>query len=484
MEGRLVPLSPHHRPLSAWDRAGLAFLAFLLVGFGVLVEIRGCFLQRHQTDLDVYLRAAWAVRAGEDIYDITDDNGWHYQYPPLFAILMTPLADPPPGSDRTGCLPFWLSSALCYLASLGCLAFAAHGLASLFEQTSANPDVRNVPRGCLRWWQLRIIPALVFLVPIGQTLVRGQVTLLLLALLAGFAADLARRRDLRAGLWLAAAICLKIIPAFLLIVPLWQRNRRCLAGCALGLFLGLLLIPTSVFGLPRTLTYYAEYDAKVLRPGVGDHGDRSRARELTEVAATDTQSLLAMIHNSIYPDRFFRPREASTLVRAAAWLLGALLTAISLAAMGSAVGRGSVAMVLFVFAVVFNMLLLSPVCHLHYYCLLLPLAMALLASAWEQEPPSWRAVPLGLFVLVTLTGLLPALANTCDHALAAFVGNADNAEFGWEMGFPPMVLVRDIGLASYGAIALWMAACLHLREEKNSFSGAYSVQPGEPGGAR
>lgn len=362
-----MPLSSHHRPLSSWDRAGLAFLALLVLGFGTLVEIRSCFLQRHQTDLDVYLRAAWAVRTGEDIYDITDDNGWHYQYPPLFAIVMTPLADPPPGSDRTGYAPLWLSSALCYLASLGCLAFAVHCLASLFEDTSANPEVRSVPRGCVRWWRLRIIPALVFLVPIGQTLVRGQVTLLLLALLAGFAVDLARRRDRRAGLWLAAAICLKIIPAFLLIVPLWQRNRRCLAGCALGLALGLFVIPTAVFGLSRTLTYYAEYDTKVLRPGVGDHGDRSRARELTDVAATDSQSLLAMIHNGIYPDRFFRPREASTVVRAAAWLLGAMLTAITFAAMGAAVGRGSVPTVLFVFAIACNMLLLSPVCHLHYY---------------------------------------------------------------------------------------------------------------------
>ena len=34
------------------------------------------------TDLHVYLRAAWAVRAGADIYDVVDDNRWHYQYPP------------------------------------------------------------------------------------------------------------------------------------------------------------------------------------------------------------------------------------------------------------------------------------------------------------------------------------------------------------------------------------------------------------------
>ena len=49
------------------------------------------------TDLQVYLRAAWAVRSGADLYTIIDDNQWHYHYPALFAILMTPLADPPAG---------------------------------------------------------------------------------------------------------------------------------------------------------------------------------------------------------------------------------------------------------------------------------------------------------------------------------------------------------------------------------------------------
>ena len=52
------------------------------------------------TDIGPYLRAAWAVRTGGDIYAITattDDRGWHYLYPPLFAIIMSPFAAPPPG---------------------------------------------------------------------------------------------------------------------------------------------------------------------------------------------------------------------------------------------------------------------------------------------------------------------------------------------------------------------------------------------------
>lgn len=455
------PSSPHHAPLTAWDRRWLALLVAVVVAFGALVEIRGCFLRRKQTDADVFLRAAWAVRVGGDIYDITDENGWHYHYPPLFAILLTPLADPPPGDDRAGYLPLPFSISFCYLASLACLAFAAHSSARLFEETSPNPQVRTLPSGCRRWWHLRVAPVLVFLIPTGQTLARGQVSLLLLALIVGFTADLCRKRDLRAGVWLAGAICLKIIPAFLLIIPLWQRNYRCLAGCMLGLFVGLILIPVGVFGLPRTLQYYAEFDAKVLRPGVGDMCDRSRLNELTGVTATDSQSLLAMIHNTIYPDRFFRPREASAFVRTAGWLVGGLLTLITLLALGRA--TGPTVQVLFVSSIVFNMLLLSPVTHLHYFCLLVPLATALLALAWDGPLPSWRVAPLGLFAVVVLTGLVPVVAEQCDRAFVALFNELDYAEFSWELGFPPMVFFRDMGLATYGAAALWIAACLEMR---------------------
>ena len=125
------------------------FALVAVLAFGVLVEVRSAFLKRHMTDLGVYLRTAWALRAGEDIYDIADDNGWHYQYPPLFAILMMPLADPLPGYDRAGMLPFGLSVALWYVFSLGCLVFAVHRLATALEEQSG---------GERRWWTLRVSP--------------------------------------------------------------------------------------------------------------------------------------------------------------------------------------------------------------------------------------------------------------------------------------------------------------------------------------
>src|SRR6516225_9610364 len=112
--------------LKPWERRGLAILLVLGIAFGVLVEIRSAFLSRRMGDLGVFVRTAWAVRAGEDIYQVSDDNRFHYHYPPLFAILLAPLADPPLGADRSGMLPYAVTVALWYGLSLLCLAFAVN----------------------------------------------------------------------------------------------------------------------------------------------------------------------------------------------------------------------------------------------------------------------------------------------------------------------------------------------------------------------
>src|SRR5258708_38371223 len=82
-------------PLKTWEKICVGLLLASAVLFGVFVEYRSAFLSRRMGDVDCYLRAAWAVRSGVDLYGLTEDNGWHYNYPPLYAILLTPLADPP-----------------------------------------------------------------------------------------------------------------------------------------------------------------------------------------------------------------------------------------------------------------------------------------------------------------------------------------------------------------------------------------------------
>src|SRR5437868_11323000 len=120
MSLRLTPPALEHRRLSLGDKAVLVFLVVITVAFAVLVEMRSAFMQRRMTDAGVYFRAAWAVRSGDDLYQIADNNDWHYNYPPLFAILVTPLADAPAGVDRAGLLPYPVSVALWFVINLGC----------------------------------------------------------------------------------------------------------------------------------------------------------------------------------------------------------------------------------------------------------------------------------------------------------------------------------------------------------------------------
>jgi hypothetical protein len=128
--------------LTCRDRVGLLLFLTLIVAFGVLVEYRSAFLRRRMGDLGCYLRAAWAVRTGHDLYEVMDDNLWHYNYPPLYAILLTPLADPPRGMDTTGYPPYAVSVAVVYILNLIFLALAVHGLASALEYVLPSP-----PRG-------------------------------------------------------------------------------------------------------------------------------------------------------------------------------------------------------------------------------------------------------------------------------------------------------------------------------------------------
>jgi hypothetical protein len=419
---------------------GLLGLLLLAIGFGVVVEIRGALLRRPMTDVQVYFRAAWAARTGKDLYTITDDNDWHYQYPPLLALLLMPLADAPPDVDRTGLIPFAASVGLWYVFSVGCLVAGVHHLAQALEDTSSDPHVRTQPKGCRRWWALRLIPILVCLPTIGATLARGQVNLLLLALLCFLAAATLRGRSWRAGLWLAGAISLKVIPAFLILYPLWRRDLRCLLGCALGLVLGLGIIPVVWFGPQRTLDAYREWNQVLLGPALGQGGDQSRAKELLEMTATDSQSLMSLIHRRRYPDLLTRPPHPDLSTTLTHWLGGGLLTVLTLVAAGRRAARQGLPAVLLLGVLMLLMTLLSPVCHPHYFCLALPLIMGLVAVDAETTSHGRMGPVLKLFLI------------------AYFLGNA--------LTHSPFLTLRDAGLSGSACLCLWLAGVVVLRKRR------------------
>jgi hypothetical protein len=457
-------------PLKAWEKVCVGLL-FASVGlFGGFVEYRSAFLSRRMGDLGCYLCAGWAVRSGLDMYGLTEDNGWHYNYPPLYAILFTPLADPPrrepsilaatsvgvAGSPLAGPLPavsvlpagknylapeltyrtpYAASVAVVYVLSVLCLAVAVHLLARALERTSPDPAVRALPWGCRRWWLLRTLPVTACLPPIGHTLMRGQANLVLLLCICGLITGLLHRRRLTAGACLAGAICLKIFPAYLLLIPLWRRDLRCFAGCGLGLLIGLLLIPLLVLGPKRTVSSYRELAIVLVGPALGVGDDTTRAEELINVTATDSQSFRAMIHNTIHLDRDHRPRQASPLVQKVHWLIGGAFTLVTLAVAGWRRTLTGPPLVLFAGSLTLVMLLMSPVCHTHYFALSLPLVMGLIAWYWERTGAAGLSpAVVGLIAVQIVGNTLPLL--------------------------PVTEVLKDVGLATYTALILWVLACV------------------------
>jgi hypothetical protein len=427
------------RPLNRWERCGLILLLALFVLHSLSTGYRSILLTRHMTDLGAFLRGAWAVRTGGNLYEIADENGFHYIYPPLLAILLTPFADPPAGADAAWRVPFAVSVFLMYAFSVLCAFWASHWLASALEQRSLDPEVRSQPLGCLRWWALRVLPMLLVLPEILGTLGRGQVNLLLLALLCGAIGAVLRKRSWLAGAFLSGAICLKVLPAFLLLYPLWRRDTRCLAGCALGLILGLAVIP-ALRGPEWAITQYRAMAGKVLFPGLGAGADHTLATTLTNVTGTDSESLLSTLHNTLHLNRATRPNEASAVTRAIALLAGGLLTALTLGAAGWRRQRAAWVEVLFFGQLMLLMVLISPVCHLAYFVLEMPLIMAVVDKSWIPASRGKARLLMALFVGVFIAHTLPHI--------------------------PGLEVLRDLGLGMYAALLWWTVAWFMVYKDK------------------
>jgi hypothetical protein len=427
------PFPEQPKKLTRLDRFGLLTLFIAFIVFAGVVQVRGALLNRRVGDWNVFARAAWAARTGGDLYTIADDNGFHYLYPPTFAILVAPLADAPAGESRAGLLPYPLTVLYWYFFNVACLALATHWLANTLETASsgrANVELSFTTR---RWWALRVWPMLACLPTIGHTLMRGQVGLVLLLFVSGMMACVVDRRRLRAGGWLAGAICLKVIPALLVVYPLLRRDVRLLAGCGLGLVVGLAAIPVAARGPRQTWDDYRHWYRVMLAPVVAGGDDTSRARELHDVTGTDSQSFLAMLHNALHLERATRPRQASPAVR----LTSLALSAGALLALVFAYRRCDrndvLADIVLIAGLTELMLLASPVCHLHYFCLSVPLVAAVFAVAWEGTASPRLSPALGVFVGANL------VANILPH-------------------FPGMEVVRDIGLAGYAGVLLLCVA--------------------------
>ncbi len=418
--------------MSPWQKRALIALCVAIVALGVATEIRSTRLSRRMTDLDAYLRAAWAIRVGADPYAVTEENGWHYCYPHLLAVLLGPLADPPAGAAPMIAVPWDEAVAAWYLIGAFAAMIAIHLFATAVEAGSA-----PTRRFGYAWWSNRLIPFLLATPMIGRTIARGQVNTVVVALLAGWIAGIVRGRRVTAGTCLAFAACIKIIPVFLFLHPLVRRDGRCLAGVGLGLAVGLVAVPVLAVGPMAAVAQTRTLLESVVLPGVGTGNDSSRAKELTGATATSSQSIQTVVHNLRNPNPLSRPAELATSTRIGHWLAAAMLVggAIWFGGRRPATPRNEVA---FAGALCVVMAVISPVCHLHYFVFAIPLVTVLWCAPRSR----------------TSTALL--IVFTATHALSLFPISL--------LGGQAMP-IREFGATTVTALALAVAALLRPVEQ-------------------
>ncbi len=245
-------------------------------------------IHEHRTDFTVYTEAGAAFFDGRDPYQVTNPRGWRYLYPPLFAIVVSPLHALP--STGQVCVWFVLSVGMAF----GCYFEMRRLVALLNHQAVFGADHARL----LLW--IGIAALLAVLLPTLNCLQRGQVEVLkLYLLLLGFRLMLAGtsvRQWCLAGVVLALASILKLTP----LLPVgclilcdgvlgvtersnrlaWRRAASLTTGLGAGLVVFALLLPAAVLGWNANVrhlgTWFSGVVTKVIDVRTTDFGQDVR----------------------------------------------------------------------------------------------------------------------------------------------------------------------------------------------------------------
>jgi len=202
------------------------------------------------------------------------------------------------------------------------------------------------------------------------------------------------------------------------------------------LVVGVALIPMLVFGPARTVQYYEKYARVLLGAALGVGQDQSRAKEMIETTANDSQSLQAALHNTLHPIRAERPAQHTALVRWLPRIVGGLLTLLTLTAAGWQKSDSGPSMALFLGALVINMLILSPVCHMHYFSLCVVIVLGLVSARWESYG---SGLGIGLMIIFVVNILCYIPPN-----------------------IPSWLILRDWAITLYPTLILWTVGIMTL----------------------
>jgi hypothetical protein len=413
--------------IRSWDVAAVLIVALAIWGY-VDVRNRGRIvpgnLEAHRTDFTVFTEAGRAFFDGRDPYRVTNPRGWKYLYPPLFALLVSPLA----ALDSESQVVVW------YIVSVA-LGFGCYRESRLLWRFLAAHDAEArgelVPLRDPASW-VGLCAGLAVLLPALDCLQRGQLGIALVyPLLFGFRLALAGGswpRWLFGGVVLSLPIVVKLIPALPVAFLLFQgwvaalspgrsprsgvRAAALSLGVATGGFLFVFAIPASCVGWNQNLhhleTWYRKVAASVdVGREANFHFDSIRNQSL----ANGAHLLVARVRGNgekPAPQHWFAAdrataerRRADTVTQRGVKIARGIVLGL-LAAAGLATGlRGDLASHAAAYGLSCTaILLVSPLSWGHYYVLALPAVLCVpLWMARSGHPIAARAFAAGPAIL-------------------------------------------------------------------------------------
>lgn len=348
-----------------------ATLFFIGVGYVTVLRATKAF---KQTDFTIYIAAAHSVlRGGEDLYRLTNERGWNYNYPPLFAVLMVPFAK----------MSLFWAALTWYVISVILAASAVRMCVAMVHDHSRGtpgPLLYALPL-CLIGW------------PLMSALTRGQASVLLLWLVVAAVFYNSKGRDIVGSACLAGAIVVKVFPVVLLAYFVWRKHWRFVVGTFVGVALGAFVLPAGALGWQRNLSQLQEWVRVLAKPALNiEAADRQSQRylELLSPEKSRNQSLQAVLGRLTGAPKMREIAAGISLV-----MFGAIVF----------VGRrsGVSSEFLIVSAVFAWTLLMPPVSETHYFMLLLlPLTAMVRVAAHGPDAATQRLARIVLVVFGAL----------------------------------------------------------------------------------
>ncbi len=306
-------------------------------------------------DFTSYLRAAQALWNGQDPYRI--DMPFPYLYPLFLAFVLIPFT----------WIPYWLANVFWLGLCAASLAASCLMLLRIAQRECGGVCDRRV-----------VVPALaallIFFPPILSTMLQGQVNPIVLFCCVLFYCEYVRKRNVRAGVWLGAAVALKVLPAALLAFLIVRRQWR--AALWTVVFAALFCVLPVVAAGERLATYYRSYLDGFLLASVA-----------YPMANTATHF---SFHGAV---RCFLPGVPDLWLKIAC---GAAVAAAVATVEFAAMRRGGAGRTIWAFcAYLIGVLMISPMVEIHHLVLAVPAVFLLTVKLFFDR--AWRTPAVALW---------------------------------------------------------------------------------------